>query len=41
MERNDAGAATDDAAPTLAELNERHEALHARITEHLNLLRGQ
>lgn len=40
-EQDDTETATDDAAPTLAELNARHEALNARITDHFNLLRGQ
>ncbi|GAA4689504.1 hypothetical protein GCM10023347_51770 [Streptomyces chumphonensis] len=27
--------------PTLAELNERREALNARVTDHFNLLKGR
>lgn len=40
-EQSDTETATDEATPTLAELNARHEALNARITDHLNLLRGK
>jgi hypothetical protein len=40
-EQDDAETATDDAALTLAELNEQREALSARITDHFNQLRGQ
>ncbi|SFC12332.1 hypothetical protein [Streptomyces aidingensis] len=40
-EHDDTETAADDATPTLAELNARHEALNARITDHFNRLRGQ